>query len=127
MDQRYRNFFACHVISLIGLSEQKSPRSALIAGGGELLASGFSKGTGTEYDTSPIFEALFKYAASDKGCKDLAWFCSYFPSLEEFIALYSTEIRTVYYMGSIQDEKTVRFLNNCQGPSFEIIKLEVEK
>jgi hypothetical protein len=85
--------------------------------------------TGTEYDTSPVFQAIQSYY-SLKAHWDLSdtsyIFCTYFPTLWEFISLYSTDIRTVYYMGDISDEETVRFLNGCYVPSFQIIKLELE-
>jgi hypothetical protein len=131
VDNRYRDLFARHILSLLGLSEQVSPQSAIITRGGFVLGQGFSKSTGTEYKTSPIFEALYGYYAR-RNCWDplesySSLFCSYFPTFEEFIALYSSDIRTVYYMGDITEEKTVRFLNSCSGLSFEIIKLEVEK
>jgi len=54
--------------------------------------------------------------------------CSYFPSYDEFMLLYMTDIRTVYYMGDIEDERAVQFLNaQTQAypeDGFEIIKLE---
>lgn len=56
--------------------------------------------------------------------------CSYFPTLEEFIFLCHTNIRTIYYMGDIQEEKTVRFLNKLSKENienqFEIIKINLK-
>ena len=126
MDQRYRDIAILYVLSLTGLSEQQKPKAALIVRGRKQLGYGFSKGTGTDYDTSPIFEALLESSTClilNVRDDSLAIICTYFPSLEEFIALYSSSIRKVYYMGDITDEKTVRFLNNC-SKSFEVIKLE---
>jgi hypothetical protein len=128
MDHRYRDIFAKHVLSITSLSEQQNPKAALIVRGGVLLGCGFSKSTGTENDTSPIFESIQEYYAMKGTCSSIdksAIFCTYFPNIEEFTALYSTDIRTVYYMGDIVGENTVRFLNNCSGDGFEIIKLEV--
>lgn len=52
---------------------------------------------------------------------------TYFPTYEEFLTLYLTDIRTVYYFGSIEDEKTVKMLNAYTGydkdKGFEIIQL----
>jgi len=76
-----------------------------------------------------VFEALQEYYAKRNNWDPLEksyLFSTYFPTFEEFIALYSTDIRTIYYIGDISDERTVRFLNNCSGESFEIIKLEVQ-
>jgi hypothetical protein len=110
------------------LSGQQNPRAALILRGGVQVGSGFSSSTGTEYDTSPIFEALLnrsdiKYVSQDSDACSI--FCTYFPSLEELLALYSTDIRTIYYIGDITDERSVKFLNSCTGPCFDIIKLEI--
>jgi len=56
-------------------------------------------------------------------------FSSYFPTLEEFILLTSTRIRSVRYMGEIEDERTVQFLNAHTGlypdDGFEIIKVQL--
>jgi hypothetical protein len=75
-----------------------------------------------------VYESIQEYYTKKSiwdPLEESALFCTYFPSLEEFIALFSTDIRTVRYMGNIIDERTVRFLNSCSGESFEIIKLEV--
>jgi len=128
MDYRYRDLFARHVLSITSLSKQQNPKAALIIRGGVLLGHGFSKSTGTESDTSPVFESIQEYYTKKSiwdPLEESALFCTYFPSLEEFIALFSTDIRTVRYMGNIIDERTVRFLNSCSGESFEIIKLEI--
>lgn len=125
MDPRYRDIFAHYVLSITSLSEQQNPRAALIVRGGIQVGVGFSKDTGTEFDTSPIFEALINSQEKEKS-HPLILFCTYFPSLEECIALYSSEIRKIYYMGDITDERSVRFMNKCAGLSFEVIKLEVK-
>ena len=44
--------------------------------------------------------------------------------MEEFIALSSSDIRVIYYMGDITNENTVRFLNE-DAENFKIIKLEI--
>ena len=56
---------------------------------------------------------------------------SYFPTLEEFMLLLGTKIRTVRYFGNIEDEKAVIFLNahTNENPEngFEIIQILFEK
>lgn len=126
MDERYRNIFARHLLSIRELSECEIPKSAIIVRDSIQVGSGFSKKTNTEFDTSPIYDAMrHYYIIRDIVYNQPALFCSYFPNLGEFLALYSSDIRTVYYMGDITDEAAVRFLNNCLEP-FEIIKLEVQ-
>lgn len=127
MDVRYRNFYAKHLLSIRDLSEQRNPGAALIIRGGVQVSSAYSVGTGTEYNTLPIIEAIIRsYSYWGIVIAPAVMFCSYFPSLEELLAIYTTDIRTIYYMGDITDERSVRFLNTCTETSFEIIKLEFE-
>ena len=127
MDNRYRDIFAKHVLSLLSLSRQQTPRAALIVRGGQQLGSGYNKAIGDTHETSPIIECLFEYYSTivlwDKSFKSVL-FCTYFPSMEEFIALSSSDIRVIYYMGDITNENTVRFLNE-DAENFKIIKLEI--
>lgn len=53
---------------------------------------------------------------------------THFPSYEEFQALFETSVRKIYYMGDVNDEKAVRFLNahsKASEEGFEIIKLNI--
>jgi len=127
MDVRYRNFYAQHVLSIRNLSEQRDPRAAIIIRGRVIVGYAFSKSTGTGYDTSAITEALINsYNYKLEGNDIAILFCTYFPTLEEICVLFLTDIRTIYYMGDIIDERVVHFLNTCTGYSFEIIKLEFD-
>lgn len=129
METRYRDLFAKHVLSILSLSDQPDPKSALVVRGGIQLGSGFSRSTGTSSDTSPIIEALLCYYAmrsiwdfNDEPCI----FCTYFPSLEEFKSIFITDIRLIYYMGEITDAETVKFINTCSGKSFKMIQLRFD-
>lgn len=129
METRYRDLFAKHVLSILSLSDQPNPKSALIVRGGVQLGSGFSKSTGTFIDTSPITEAICMYYAMRSSCDNIeetSLFCTYFPSLEEFRSIFITDIRLIYYMGEITDAETVKFLNTCSGKSFKIIQLQFD-
>lgn len=127
MDNRYRDIFAKYVLSLLSLSGQQTPRAAIIVRGGQQLGSGYNKAIGNNHETSPIVECLFGYHSAKilwDGSYKSVLFCTYFPSMEEFIALFSSDIRTIYYMGDITNENTVRFLNE-DGKNFKIVKLEI--
>lgn len=56
-------------------------------------------------------------------------FSTYFPSYYEFLLLLQTPIRTVYYLGDVDDEKAVSLLNAhtlaVPGLGFQIVSLKV--
>jgi hypothetical protein len=127
MDARKRDIYAGHVLRLQQLSECSCPRSAFIVGESGRLVETISKNLipFSLYSSSPVIEAILKYGYDTEG----TIFCSDFPSLDEFMTLFLTKIRTVYYFGDIKDEKAVMFLNKHTGTypenGFEIIKLEL--
>lgn len=59
-------------------------------------------------------------------------FSTYFPCLEELLLLAQTDIRTIYFFGDVEDERTVKFLNSYKNrkaedyPDFEIICMKKE-
>jgi hypothetical protein len=129
MDEQHRNIFIRQVLSYLQLSEKSNPQAALIVRGIAPLGIGFSSGIGAGYVTSSIFEAVLQYQTlkiKTEEDEPTYLFATYFPSLEEFRALYSTDIRTIYYLGDITDKNTVKFLNETICP-FKIIKVEINE
>jgi hypothetical protein len=133
MDYRKRDLYARHVLELSNLPECCRTRSALIAGGERgVVASAYAENIvpGKEYETSPVTDAILRYFST---ClrhedKDIAFFVSYFPSLNEFLQIYRTNIRIVYHFGQIDDQDAVQFLNahtkmNSED-GFQIISLK---
>ena len=130
MDAGKRDIYARYVLGLLNLSKCSSPRAAIIVGREgrvDTVDEAISESIipGKEYYGSPIFEVLVQFGTSREG----ELFSSYFPTLEEFILLTSTRIRSVRYMGEIEDERTVQFLNAHTGlypdDGFEIIKVQL--
>lgn len=78
-----------------------------------------------DFVTSPVLEVVIQHGIGYEG----VLFSSDFPTLDEFIVLSSTKIRTVRYMGEITDDRTVQFLNAhthaYPEDGFEIIKMEI--
>lgn len=129
MDEQYRNIFIRQVLSYLQLSERSNPQAALITRGSVPLGIGYSSLIGGGYITSSIFEAILQYQTlrikTDR--EEPAYlFSTYFPLLDEFRALYLTDIQTIYYMGDITDKATVKFLNETACP-FKIIQIKMDQ
>lgn len=71
----------------------------------------YSKPVSGGIETLPVQDLALEMGAVS-GFNNPFILSSYFPSLEEFRLLYRTDIRQVYYMGEIDDEKAVEFLNS---------------
>ena len=63
-------------------------------------------------------------------------FCSYFPSYHDFQLLLCTDIRTIYHLGEVDDEKAVKLLNAGTNQeketksgdlSFQVIRLKMNE
>ena len=137
MDARERNFYARQVLELRGMSECSSPRSAIVVrskwGIISTAYSSYILPVSKKYERSPVATAVLAFF-QDIGQPVVhpreapVLFSSYFPSYEDFMLLMYTRIRTVYYMGDIENPKTVQFLNDHtagdRSDGFEIVKLE---
>lgn len=109
-------------MSLLQFAEGESRKSAIIPLNNKILYS-YSSPIVDKYYTSPIFNVLHNYLKLNEEKKNPVLFSSCFPSLDELIFIYETDIRTIYFFGDIENENVVDFLNKFTD--FEIIKLEV--
>jgi len=137
MERQFRDLFAKHLLELKNVSKCSNPRTAIITRGELLISSGWNREAVPGLQIPPIFIAIHGYSLSayklyggmNEETLNPTLFSSYFPSLNEFLLLMTTDIRSVYYMGDLEDEKAVRFLNDLTrirpDDSFEIIKLEI--
>ena len=146
MDERNRDFIANHVLRLVELSECRVRRSSVIfidpdsenvvghspewVSNTSVLVSSFSSDIVEGYITSPIVDSYLKFSNLNFiGVNKPLIACSYFPSLEEFMFLSHTKLRTLYYMGVITDGRAVKFLNKITKDNpddgFEIIKIKI--
>ena len=129
MDSRERDLYARLVLELSKFSESKNPRSAIIVGGNCIFGLSFSKiisPKNTSLDSSPILEAIAVFYKTHSTPGEYFLISTYFPSYSEFEMLSYTPIRKVYYMGDVNDEKAVLFINahtKLIGEGFEIINL----
>lgn len=94
------------------------------------MKAGINRKTAGNKEISALMDAVLGYFQTVRHVYETkpVIFCSFFPSLDDFNLLLKTKIRTVYYMGDIEDEETVKFLNilTREKPeeSFEIINLK---
>ncbi len=150
MDERLRDHFARHVLSAQQLSECEDPRAAVVVRGERVIGTGISKSLipNQAHQSSAIAKAVLEHQSQGgrkvKYYEDWAsfsyqddhpprLFSTYFPSYDEFLLLFLTPIREVYYFGDVTDEKAVKLLNahtkffgEHQSASFQIIKLNFE-
>lgn len=100
----------------------------------------YSKPISEGYDSLPVQDIALRTGCCPTGFRfdNLFILSSYFPSFEEFRLLSRTSIRQVYYLGEIEDEQAVAFLNTltkeCKIPgsacgcedSFTITKIALK-
>jgi hypothetical protein len=132
---RLRELSECSVprAAAIFLSSSLSSKASSleeIINGDMIITSAFNTKIEGNFETSPVVQAYLKYRDISKDFfEEPLMVSSYFPSIQEFLFLSHTELRTVYYMGVITDGRAVRFLNdltkNNPDKGFEIIKIKI--
>lgn len=136
MDERRRDYFAEYLQRYKQFSEHRDPRTALIAGGTHILACASNDVIyeGSTYETSPIVAAIlswYKHHGAQNPYEDKTYlFSSYFPSMQDLLAILLTPIRSVYFFGDIDKEDAAILLNdhNRHGglsQRIELIRLHV--
>lgn len=80
----------------------------------------------THTPTSAVIEALLQDAKTHL-YGEVTMVCSKFPSVEDFKAIYATDIREVHFFGGIDDPLAATLINNlskdCPEQGFKIVQL----